>query len=199
MGNNKSLWEEEVFKFVKHNQLRSVSAYLPTSEDCKLDPHVYEMVLYEYLKLDVNGFLNLIKEWPSNLYDCSAVINAIHDNFRKQHGNELLESLALLYTYQKDYENALRMYLKLENKDVFDLIRRYDLYSVIHKMIVPLIQLDQTRAFQILLNKNKIPPEIVVKQLEQHQEYLYLVCFFFIIFYLFDLYIFLFIYCVFSI
>lgn len=175
LGNNKSLWEEEVFKFVKHNQLRSVSAYLPTSEDCKLDPHVYEMVLYEYLKLDVKGFLNLIKEWPSNLYDCSAVINAIHECFRKQDGNELLESLALLYTYQKDYENALRMYLKLENKEVFDLIRRYDLYSVIHKMIVPLIQLDQTRAFQILLNKNKIPPEIVVKQLEQHQEYLYLV------------------------
>ncbi|KNC26991.1 hypothetical protein FF38_02345 [Lucilia cuprina] len=174
LGNNKSLWEEEVFKFVKHNQLRSVSAYLPTSDDCKLDPHVYEMVLYEYLKLDVKGFLNLIKEWPSNLYDCSAVINAIHDNFRKQYANELLESLALLYTYQRDYENALRMYLKLENKDVFDLIRRYDLYSVIHKMIVPLIQLDQERAFQILLNKSKIPPEIVVQQLEPYQEFLYL-------------------------
>lgn len=175
LGNNKTLWEEEVFKFVKHNQLRSVSPYLPTSDDCKLDPHVYEMVLYEYLKLDVKGFLNLIKEWPSNLYDRSAVINAIHDNFRKQYANELLESLALLYTYIKDYENALRMYLKLENTDVFDLIKRYDLYSVIHKMIVPLIQLDKERAFQILLNKSKIPPEIVVKQLDKHQEYLYMV------------------------
>lgn len=173
LGNNKSLWEEEVFKFVKHNQLRSVSAYLPTSVDCKLDPHVYEMVLYEYLKFDVKGFLNLIKEWPSNLYDCSAVINAIHDNFRKQYANELLESLALLYTHQKEYENALRMYLKLENKDVFDLIRRYDLYSVIHKMIVPLIQLDEERALKILLDKRKIPSEIVVQQLEQNQEYLY--------------------------
>lgn len=66
-------------------------------------------------------------------------------------------------------------YLRLENKDVFDLIRRYDLYGVIHKMLMPLIQIDQERAFQILLDKNKIPPEIVVQQLESNQEYLYLV------------------------
>lgn len=112
LGNNKALWEEEVFKFVKHKQLRSVSAYLPTSDDCKLDPHVYEMVLYEFLKNDVKGFLTLIKEWPSNLYDCSAVINAIHDNFHKQYANELLEALAILYSYKKEYESALRMYLK---------------------------------------------------------------------------------------
>nr|XP_016931350.1 vacuolar protein sorting-associated protein 41 homolog isoform X5 [Drosophila suzukii] len=112
LGNNKVLWEEEVFKFVKCQQLRSVSAYLPTSDECKLDPHVYEMVLYEFLKFDVSGFLNLVKEWPPHLYDGLAVINAIHDNFRKQHASQLLESLALLYSYQGDFESALRMYLK---------------------------------------------------------------------------------------
>ncbi|XP_026843794.1 vacuolar protein sorting-associated protein 41 homolog isoform X1 [Drosophila persimilis] len=173
LGNNKALWEEEVFKFVKCQQLRSVSAYLPTSEDCKLDPHVYEMVLYEFLKFDAKGFLNLIKEWPPQLYDGLAVINAIHDNFRKQNANELLESLALLYSYQGDFESALRMYLKLQNKDVFELIRRYELYDVISKLIIPLIHLDRDRAFKILLDKKKIKPEVVVQQLEQNQEYLY--------------------------
>ncbi|XP_017857849.1 PREDICTED: vacuolar protein sorting-associated protein 41 homolog [Drosophila arizonae] len=173
LGNNKALWEEEVFKFVKCQQLRCVSAYLPTSDDCKLDPHVYEMVLYEFLKFDVHGFLNLIKEWPPKLYDGLAVINAIHDHFRKQNANELLESLALLYSYQGDYESALRMYLKLQNKDVFELIRRFELYDVISKLIIPLIQLDRERAFKILLDKNKIKPEVVVHQLEQNQEYLY--------------------------
>ncbi|CAD6996770.1 unnamed protein product [Ceratitis capitata] len=173
LGNKKSLWEEEVFKFFKCSQLRAVSAYLPTSDDCKLDPHVYEMVLYEYLKHDAKGFLNLIKEWPSNLYNCAAVINAIHDNFRKQNANELLEALAILYLHQRDYESALRMYLKLQNADVFEMIRRYDLYDAIHKMIIPLIQLDRERAFKILFENKKIPPEIVVQQLEQNQEYLY--------------------------
>nr|XP_017034718.1 vacuolar protein sorting-associated protein 41 homolog isoform X2 [Drosophila kikkawai] len=175
LGNNKALWEEEVFKFVKCQRLRSVSAYLPTSEDCKLDPHVYEMVLYEFLKFDVKGFLNLIKEWPFQLYNGLAVINAIHDNFRKQDANELLESLALLYSYQGDYESALRMYLKLQNKDVFELIRRYELYNVISKLIIPLINLDRERAFKILLDRSKIKPEVVVHQLENNQEYLFLI------------------------
>uniref|UniRef100_A0A0A1WFZ4 Vacuolar protein sorting-associated protein 41 homolog n=1 Tax=Zeugodacus cucurbitae TaxID=28588 RepID=A0A0A1WFZ4_ZEUCU len=173
LGNKKSLWEEEVFKFFERQQLRSVSAYLPTSDDCKLDPHIYELVLYEYLKHDAKGFLNLIKEWPSNLYNCAAVINAIHDNFRKQNANELLEALAILYLHQRDYESALRMYLKLQNADVFEMIRRYDLYDSIHKMIIPLIQLNRERAFKVLFEKNKISPEIVVQQLEQNQEYLY--------------------------
>ncbi|XP_034472992.1 vacuolar protein sorting-associated protein 41 homolog isoform X2 [Drosophila innubila] len=173
LGNNKALWEEEVFKFVKCQQLRCVSAYLPTSEDCKLDPHVYEMVLYEFLKFDVNGFLNLIKEWPPHLYDGKAVINAIHDYFRKEDANVMLESLALLYSYQGNYESALRMYLKLQNKDVFELIRRFELYDVISKLIIPLIELDREGAFKILLDTSKIKPEVVVHQLEQNQEYLY--------------------------
>ncbi|XP_032595518.1 vacuolar protein sorting-associated protein 41 homolog [Drosophila grimshawi] len=173
LGNNKALWEEEVFKFVKCQQLRCISAHLPTTDDCKLDPHVYEMVLYEFLKFDVNGFLNLIKKWPPKLYDGLAVINAIYDHFRKSNAKELLESLALLYCYQGDYESALRMYLRLKNEDVFELIRRFELYDVISKLIIPLIELDQKRAFEILLDKNKIKPAVVVNQLEQNQEYLY--------------------------
>lgn len=113
-GNDKILWEEEVFKFVKVQQLRSVSAYLPRSDECKLKPHVYEMVLFEYLQLDPPGFLNLIKEWSSNLYNISAVVNAVFDHFNENdpNANVLLEALALLYSYDHKYEKALTMYLK---------------------------------------------------------------------------------------
>lgn len=51
-GKDKRLWEEEVFKFARVHQLRAVSPYLPRDNDHHLDPHIYEMVLYEYLKLD---------------------------------------------------------------------------------------------------------------------------------------------------
>ncbi|XP_062142192.1 vacuolar protein sorting-associated protein 41 homolog [Drosophila sulfurigaster albostrigata] len=61
LGNNKALWEEHVLKFAKCQQLRCLSAYLPRLEDCTMDPHFYEMVLFEFLKFDVNGFLKLIK------------------------------------------------------------------------------------------------------------------------------------------
>lgn len=55
------------------------------------------------------------------------------------------------------------------------MIRRYELYNVISKLIIPLISLDRERAFNILLDRNKIKPEVVVHQLEKNQEYLYLV------------------------
>lgn len=111
-GNDKLLWEEEVYKFVKSQQLRSVSAFLPRTNEHKLGPHVYEMVLFEYLKLDAPGFLNLIKEWQPTLYNTTAVINAILDHFNEKDKNILLESLAILYSHEKKYDKALTMYLK---------------------------------------------------------------------------------------
>ncbi|CRK93735.1 CLUMA_CG007263, isoform A [Clunio marinus] len=172
--NNKDLWEEEVYKFVKVKQLRSVSQYLPRTNDCKLNPQVYEMVLYEYLKLDRLGFLELIKEWPPNLYNTTAVINAIHDHFEKKDKNILLEALAILYSHEQEYDKALTMYLKLQHKDVFQLIKKHNLYNAIRNMIVDLIKLDCEKAISMLLERNKISPEIVVAELENHETFLYM-------------------------
>lgn len=91
---------------------RCVSGYLPRGNDCKLKPHVYEMVLYEYLQFDAKGFLVLIKEWDSSLYNTSAVIHAVYEQFSECDKDILLESLALLYSYEHKYEKALTMYLK---------------------------------------------------------------------------------------
>lgn len=96
--------------------VRAVKAYLPRSFEHKLSPHIYEMVLYEYLKFDTTGFLELIIEWHPKLYDTAVIINAI-----KQHLNEnldaadshvLLEALAILYTHENKFEEALMMYLR---------------------------------------------------------------------------------------
>ena len=40
-----------MFKFARLHQLRAVTPYLPRGE-CRLDPHIYEMVLFEFLKTD---------------------------------------------------------------------------------------------------------------------------------------------------
>lgn len=63
----------------------------------------------------------------------------------------------------------------LQHKDVFELIRKHDLYGVIKNMILKLIQLDSENAITLFLEKEKIPPEVVVEQLEQCPEYLYMV------------------------
>lgn len=171
---NKDLWEEEVYKFVKVKQLRSVSQYLPRTNDCKLNPQVYEMVLYEYLNLDRTGLLSLIKEWPPNLYNTTAVINAIHDHYEQKDKNILLEALAILYSHEREYDKALTMYLKLQHKDVFQLIKKHNLYGAIRNMIVELIKLDEEKAISMLVEKNKIAPDIVVAELENYENYLFM-------------------------
>lgn len=180
-GTEKELWEEEVYKFVNRKQLRCIKAYLPRSSECRLSPHIYEMVLYEYLKSDTAGFRELIFEWPPTLYNTNVVINAI-----KQHLAEmvsvahvpldtapLFEALAFLYTEEERYEAALDTYLRLQHREVFTLIRKHDLYFKIESKIVTLIEMDRKRAIELLLEKDKIDPDVVVRQLEKHEEYLY--------------------------
>lgn len=96
---------------------RAVKAYLPRSLDCKLSPHIYEMVLYEYLKFDTTGFLELIVEWPPELYNTAVIINAIKlhlkDHLNADGSKILLEALAILYTHENKFDEALMTYLRL--------------------------------------------------------------------------------------
>jgi hypothetical protein len=89
------------------------------------------MILYEFLKLDakvsttqspntfqilssLQGFLNLVKEWNPNLYNVSAVINAVLEHLLvcEVDKNLYLEALAILYSFLKRYDKSLSMYLK---------------------------------------------------------------------------------------
>ncbi len=46
--------------------------------------------------------------------------------FQVEPDNPMLQrALATLFSYQKKYDKAMAMYLKLGHKDVFQLIRRY--------------------------------------------------------------------------
>lgn len=45
---------------------RSVSPYIPRTLDCKLNSHIYEMILYEFLKLDAKVKKN---QHPSFIID----------------------------------------------------------------------------------------------------------------------------------
>lgn len=179
LGQNKKLWEEEVYKFAKVHQLRTISAYLPRG-DVTLDPHIYEMVLYEYLKLDADGFLQLIKEWSPELYNVTAVVNMVLGHFvahNNQNQNVLLEALAILYSHDGKYDKALAMYLKLRHKDVFLLIQKHQLYNAVHDMIEGLMDLDVDKAIHFFLEKDRVESNIVVQKLQNNQRYLYLVKF----------------------
>ncbi|XP_046388340.1 vacuolar protein sorting-associated protein 41 homolog [Ischnura elegans] len=207
LGQDKALWEEEVYKFARICRLRAVSPYLPRGEesvgghkDCQLDPHIYEMVLYEFLKLEPKGFLTLVKEWSPKLYNVPAVVNAVMEHVIVIDGvggisgivNEkngtlstdgtgqgaikmlLLEALAILYSHEKKYDRALAMYLKMEHRDVFQLIKKHKLYSTIPDLVIGLMNLDSSETLNLLLDTEKIPPSTIVDRLNSHPDFLYL-------------------------
>ncbi|KAG8308451.1 Vacuolar protein sorting-associated protein 41 [Homalodisca vitripennis] len=175
LGNNKRLWEEEVLKFARVHQLRTVSPYLPLDSN-PLEPYIYEMVLYEFLKTDPEGFLSKIKEWPPVLYNVPAVVNATLEHLlvvsQQTFKSVLLEALALLYSYDNKYDKALQMYLKLGHSGVFDLIAKHNLYGVIHNMIEDLMELNADLTIT-LLDSGEVPPDIVVARLSSNKHLLY--------------------------
>lgn len=178
LGTNTEHWEQEVFKFARLQRLRSISQYLPTSSSCRLNPHIYEMVLYEYLKMEPENFLKILKEWSPSLYNVPAVINAVTEPLVRdtEHKLILLESLAILYTHSGQYEKALNVYLKLKHKDVFKLISTYNLYPNINinLNIENLMDLDTTKTIALLRDNKHISPDVIISHLQHNPYYLYL-------------------------
>ena len=166
LGRNKELWEQYVYKFAQIKQLKSLSPYLPRGEP-KLNPGIYEMVLNEFLQTDFGGFLNLIKEWPSDLYNIQTLVNAVLDKLdRHREDRILLQCLGELYTYDKRYDKALDIYLRLKHNDVFQLIHKHNLFDTISDKILLLMDFDLDMAVKMLLdNIDKISIGKVVKQL----------------------------------
>lgn len=78
----------------------------------------------------------------------------------------LLKALAILYTHEKKYDKALATCLKVRNKDIFILIRKHKLYSSIHDMVEPLMELDPEQAVSLFLDNYCVPVGVVVEKLQ---------------------------------
>lgn len=173
---NKTLWESQIMKFAEINQLRVLTPYIPKTPDCALSPHIYELVFYEFLKMDPPGFLQLVTEWNPVVYKPMVIIKAVIDHLlsTEDHKNIYLEALALLYWHSKRYDKALTTYLKLQHKDVYTLVIKHGMYSYIQDKLLELMELDCEQTVSMLMEKNCcISAEMVVPQLEAHDMFLY--------------------------
>jgi len=168
LGSSKRLWEEEIFKFAKLKQLKAVASHLPCTLENKLDPAIYEMVLFDFLKTDEQGFLDLVRRWPSHLYNVQAVVNVLIEQLLLAPENTtLLRGLATLYSYQRKYDKAMAMYLKLGHEDVFTLIRQHRLFKAVEDKIQSLMELDQEEALKLFLDfPVELPPTLVAGKLK---------------------------------
>ena len=94
----------------------------------QLEGQYYEMVLISCMKSGKSGqddFLRLVRNWPPDLYNVAAIVNVLVEELLVDPENATLQrALATLFGFQKKYDKAMAMYLKLGHKDVFQLIRR---------------------------------------------------------------------------
>ncbi|KRY66007.1 Vacuolar protein sorting-associated protein 41 -like protein [Trichinella pseudospiralis] len=166
-GRRKDLWEYYVTRFEQVNQLSYLIGVLPT-HDPQLEPECYQSVLLELLGKDASLFRRTIIAWPAELYRVSAMINETVRQLQKSKESpaDLLSALACLYTHEKRYEQALAIYLKLNDKNVFALIERAKLFPLVKDRIHQLIAVDADLAIRLLLeNEDSLSPSTVMKQL----------------------------------
>ncbi|XP_067939569.1 vacuolar protein sorting-associated protein 41 homolog [Watersipora subatra] len=180
LGTNKQAWELYFYKFRDNGAVKEIARYLPC-ENPMLSQTVYELVLYDILHSSVHGFKHLVESWDSSLYDAQTIVNAVleyiktSDDITEEDNRLLYESLALLYTSQANYSEALSVYLRLKHDDVFPFIRKHNLFSSISTQIVLLMEFNTELALELLLgNMECIPPQKVVPQLAKHKRFQFL-------------------------
>ena len=64
----------------------------------------------------------------------------------------LSETLALLYTREKQHERALSIYLTLRRPDVFALTMAHDLFAAVRDRVVQLMEVDVAQATDMLVH-----------------------------------------------
>ncbi|XP_028395633.1 vacuolar protein sorting-associated protein 41 homolog [Dendronephthya gigantea] len=177
LGNETSLWEDEVYNFAKNHQVHAIAPFIPRdpNDSNRLNSTIYEFVLGNFLQNNVEGFQQLVKEWPFELYNVKPVIAALKDKLLKDPKNPiLLQCLGELYTSQGRYDQSLAIYLELKYDGVFELIHKHNLLDSIHDKIVMLMDFNTKKAVSMLVeNIKKVSIEVVVRQLTPRPEYLY--------------------------
>ena len=82
LGKNSQDWEQFIHGFIKKDQLKILSLYIPTSEP-QLKCEYYELILLIFLKKDQEQFLQLVNKWPAQIYNPTIIMNEVADQLDK--------------------------------------------------------------------------------------------------------------------
>jgi hypothetical protein len=102
----KRLWEDEIIRFIRLNQVASIAPFLPlgrNKDQVRLDGHVYEAVLAAFVKLEQRHddvLLDLVREWPPELYDVNMIVGMLVEQLLVMPDNQTVQrTLATLFRY----------------------------------------------------------------------------------------------------
>ncbi|KAJ3188513.1 Vacuolar protein sorting-associated protein 41 [Irineochytrium annulatum] len=139
------LWEEWIFQFSEVNKLAEVVPHIPTKEPV-LSSAVYEMVLANFLREDLAGFVNLINTWPPEIYTVHNVAEAVGLLLDRRPMDPLLLEAGLeLYAHDKRHDRSLLCGLRLGRPDILRLVRSHNLFKTLEENVQLVLRYDERR------------------------------------------------------
>lgn len=168
------MWTHWLSEFAKNNQMQAIAPYVPVTKP-QLDQTWYETVLGYLVNKGQEWLHKLVVSWPPHIYNAENVINRIVSHLDEQkhlvsplrkktgRGREservrvipgerpLLEALCHLYKQLNQYSKAVRVYLRLGNEDVFDMLKTPALFDVVKDRAVILMSFRPHKAIELYL------------------------------------------------
>uniref|UniRef100_F1KSV0 Vacuolar protein sorting-associated protein 41 n=1 Tax=Ascaris suum TaxID=6253 RepID=F1KSV0_ASCSU len=176
-GRYKDQWEYYVNEFERHNVVLQVAKYLPV-KDPQLEPESYQSVLVAALYNHPLLFHGLIKAWNPELYRVGAIIDmamkrvmqdVVTYPLTSQQVAAIYRALAILHTHERKYDKALMLYIRLNDKTVFQVIERYNLFDLVKNDISKLMEVDADLAIRLVIeNANSLPARTVLTQMTKY-------------------------------
>ncbi|KAG0140920.1 hypothetical protein CROQUDRAFT_52527 [Cronartium quercuum f. sp. fusiforme G11] len=198
LGNDSKAWEDWIFLLTEKGQLETIVPYVPVDVP-RLSKLVYEVILVHLLRKEPDRMLEMIRKWPSELYNVSAVISATQDRLNRANDDGpsevLMTCLSELYILNHQPGKALTFFLRLKKPEVFELIKDHNLFTDVQDQVLLLLRFDdelnqhvvdnpsnpsdqkKKRAHGTAINllvehTHSIPVPRVVVQLVDHRRYL---------------------------
>ncbi|KAH9284362.1 Vacuolar protein sorting-associated protein 41 -like protein [Echinococcus granulosus] len=183
---DKESWEVQIYRFLQLGQLHVLVPYLPSTRDL-IGSSTYEVILIDLLSKSPQMLLQKLKEWPPNsgLYSPGPIIAAIQGQIslfstqgdsKDPDMNALWRALIILYENAGEPEQALEISIRLKDSRTFDFLRRHLLPegrassrfgAVVRKQLIPLCQIDITRAVLLMIDcMRELPVDFVVEELD---------------------------------
>lgn len=176
---DKQAWVELVSEFLKLKKIKILAPCIPINDikgQLQLETKIYDAILCELLNdsSDIEAktiVLQLVTElWPKHLYDVDLLVETVLNELVNDSDNRIMLSiLAKLFCHQEKFDKALSLYLKLQDKYVFHLVKTHLLFGQVIDKIETLMDVDCELSIELFIRQiDRFKPENVVNHLMKH-------------------------------
>ncbi|OMH79514.1 Vacuolar protein sorting-associated protein 41-like protein [Zancudomyces culisetae] len=135
-------WEDYVYQFAAAGEIDKIVDYLPANKT--ISPIVYELVLGHLLDTDIGKFCKVLDKYDVDLFDAESVELAMLGKLRDNCENiELKRSLTELYDRSGRQDEAVLIYLELQDTGIIERIEKENLVFAVRNHAEAILKYDE--------------------------------------------------------